>query len=80
MEVMSLPDICVYQCPVCEMWQVDYSLSEISRTFIGVVVGEDKVPRPDIAPFHDAVNEVVEEHVREEHPLAYKRFKRFGRL
>jgi hypothetical protein len=65
---MSAPDTMAYQCEHCEMWQIEYSVTELLDAYGEVVVGKDGELGVNPAAMHEAINYVVREHLREYHP------------
>jgi hypothetical protein len=70
----------VHQCPLCQNWQMEYSIDEMMTDFMKMVVAPDGSLAADPKPMNEAIDYVFEEHLRDEHPVALRRFRRDGRL
>lgn len=58
---MSVPDEMVYQCKVCENWQVGYSMQAMLDAFAEFTVDNGQFT-PNLSPVHEAIEDVVREH------------------
>ena len=52
-------DVVLGPCPGCQLWQIDYSY-RVAQEFIQMVDGSF-----DVRPFHQAVEELLREHLDE---------------
>lgn len=77
---MSTPDVCVYQCPLCEAWQVDYSVQMMLREFGQFTVTDKGEFQPSMGLFEATIEDVLRDHLRQEHPDALRKFDTTGRL
>lgn len=78
---MTLPDQCVYQCPLCQSWQMDYSvkmmLDEFGEWGVNLVTGAFE---PNMGLFEDIIENVLVEHLTESHPEALDTWMTTGKL
>ena len=77
---MSIPDQCVYQCPLCQSWQMDYSMEMMLREFGQFTITPDGQFQPSMGLFEQTIEDVLREHLAEEHAEALERFDTTGRL
>lgn len=62
-------DVVFGPCPGCDSWQLDYTY-DVAQEFIALrpVPRESELEQPyevDLQPFHDAVEEILQEHYDE---------------
>lgn len=77
-ELRSQPRLFAYVCPMCKNWQMEYT-EEVYISVARFRPGPTGL-EPDLTECAEMVDSVLEDHLREEHPLAYKRWKKTGRL
>lgn len=65
----------VHQCPECKNWQIEYTdfvFTQDATFRVNSITGGWEV---DLKHCHQMVEDVVEEHYRTEHPLAFAEFR-----
>jgi hypothetical protein len=77
---VSRPDVCVYQCPLCENWQMDYSMQMMLREFGQFTITPTGEMQPSMGLFEQTIEDVLREHLGEEHPDALEWFDAHGSL
>lgn len=77
---MSMPKVCCYQCPLCQSWQMDYDMEMMLREFGQFTINDKGEFQPSMGLFEQTIEDVLRDHLSEEHPDALERFDATGRL
>ena len=75
-----MPQVCCYQCPLCKSWQMDYDMEMMLREFGQFTITPDGQMQPSMGLFEQTIEDVLTEHLAEEHPEALEKFHATGRL